>query len=401
MIAIIIPAYNAGTSIKNTLKSIIQQTHKKWVAIIVDDGSTDNTLEIIKSIKDNRIKILTQENSGVSSARNLAIDFILNDQIIRGEHLFDYIAFCDADDTWDKTHLQESISTLSENNADICYCNVKAVSEEGNPLYKVNIAEYENFNIENLKQSNFIYISSTVCTYPIIKKVKFFDDMCNSLEDYDYWIRCAKESAKFIQKENSTMTYLVRQEGNAKHGNSILPYLHLKHTDFLSERNLPVRLNLGCGDQLLQGYINCDMYSKHAQQKFDATILPYPDNSVDEIAAYHLIEHFLFNQAFDVLKEWLRVLKPGGKLILETPDFLNSCKKFVENPDMRIMLYSHFFAWPHLPGQTHYFLYTEEQLKWTLEECGYKNIQRLQPDSIYARSNPEHPDLYLKIIAEK
>lgn len=173
-----------------------------------------------------------------------------------------------------------------------------------------------------------------------------------------------------------------------------------------------MKLNLGCGDQKLDGYINCDLHRDDVDMNFDASKIPFDDNSVDEIAAYHLIEHFKFHDAMDVLKEWCRVLKPGGRIILETPDFYNSCKMFVSaSEQIKQILYSHFFAWPWLPGQVHYFLYTETQLSWTLGECGFENIIRVPPDSIYAKSPPPHSlneelcsnwtNIYLKMIATK
>jgi len=113
-----------------------------------------------------------------------------------------------------------------------------------------------------------------------------------------------------------------------------------------------------------------------------------------------------------VLKEWHRALKPGGMLIIETPDFYNSCKMFVDsNEQTRIVLYSHFFAWPWLPGQIHYFLFTAQQLAGTLNEIGFENISKVSPTSIYAISPPPDclnaqlhsrwKDIYLKMTATK
>lgn len=140
-----------------------------------------------------------------------------------------------------------------------------------------------------------------------------------------------------------------------------------------------MKLNLACGDIIVPGWINVDLYNPKADLKCDVTRLPYEDNSVEEIWASHIIEHFHYYEGFDVLREWLRVLKPGGKIMIETPDMLASCKLFVEgNEQDRINLYGHFFAQPWLgPGQVHKFLYTETQLRWTLEQCGFKNIQRV------------------------
>uniref|UniRef100_A0A6M3IIV8 Putative methyltransferase n=1 Tax=viral metagenome TaxID=1070528 RepID=A0A6M3IIV8_9ZZZZ len=140
-----------------------------------------------------------------------------------------------------------------------------------------------------------------------------------------------------------------------------------------------MKLNLGCGDHILHNYINCDLYCDKAQIKCNVNTLPFKDNSIDEIYSSHVIEHFNFKEAFNVLKEWLRVLKVGAKVIIETPDLLESCKKFIELNDMeRIGMYAHFFSEPWIDGQWHKFLYTSTQLKWTLEQCGFKDTKQFR-----------------------
>jgi len=138
------------------------------------------------------------------------------------------------------------------------------------------------------------------------------------------------------------------------------------------------KLHLGCGEIILPDFINCDLFNPKADLKCDVAKLPFEDNSIDEIYASHIIEHFHYFETFDVLKEWCRVLKPGGKLKIETPDFLASCKKFIERDDIgRINLYAHFFAKPWVPGEIHKFLFTENQLKWHLSQCGFDNIVKV------------------------
>ena len=80
-----------------------------------------------------------------------------------------------------------------------------------------------------------------------------------------------------------------------------------------------IRLNLGCGDKILQEYINVDVASERAGKKpnvvSDIRKLTFDDNYADEILSVHVIAHFWRWEVYDILKEWIRVLKPGGKLV--------------------------------------------------------------------------------------
>jgi SAM-dependent methyltransferase len=108
---------------------------------------------------------------------------------------------------------------------------------------------------------------------------------------------------------------------------------------------------------------------------------------VTEIRAYHLFEHFDFHKGQEVLLEWYRALKPGGRLHLETPDAFETCKLFAStnSEELRIRLYGHLFAFPWEDRNVHKFLFTEQQLTWQLLKAGFRNIRRLPPDSTYAK----------------
>ena len=105
LISVIIPAFNAENFIVKTLESVLSQTYQNIEVLIVDDGSTDTTAEIIKSFaqKDSRISLLQQSNAGVAAARNLAIEKS------RGE----YIAPIDADDIWYPQNLEKQVKCLN------------------------------------------------------------------------------------------------------------------------------------------------------------------------------------------------------------------------------------------------------------------------------------------------
>ena len=120
IVSIIIPAYNAENYIEQTIKSVIEQEFEAWELIIINDGSTDNTLKIIKKFDDNRIKVISTKNQGVSAARNTGI------KASQGK----YIAFLDADDVWLSDNLIEKVSQLESNSEiDWVYSNMYHADE--------------------------------------------------------------------------------------------------------------------------------------------------------------------------------------------------------------------------------------------------------------------------------
>src|SRR5688572_27202891 len=104
LFSVIIPLFNKAAHIENTLKSVLDQTFEEYEIIIVNDVSTDNGLEIVKNIRNSRIHIISQQNQGVSAARNKGIEHS------KGK----LIAFLDADDYWFPNHL-EALSELHTN----------------------------------------------------------------------------------------------------------------------------------------------------------------------------------------------------------------------------------------------------------------------------------------------
>ena len=104
MISIVIPLYNKEKQAKNTLQTVFNQTFQEFEIIIVNDGSTDNSLETVQQLTDERIKIINQENQGVSAARNRGIE----------EAKYEYIALLDADDEWKSTYLEAQVGLIKD-----------------------------------------------------------------------------------------------------------------------------------------------------------------------------------------------------------------------------------------------------------------------------------------------
>lgn len=97
LFSVIIPLYNKAPYVRKTIESVIEQTYKEWELVVVDDGSIDGSGDIVKAIHDNRIRLVKQDNAGVSAARNRGV----------AESTAPYICFLDADDWWEPTFLEE------------------------------------------------------------------------------------------------------------------------------------------------------------------------------------------------------------------------------------------------------------------------------------------------------
>jgi teichuronic acid biosynthesis glycosyltransferase TuaG len=122
-ISIITPCYNAEPYIARTIQSVQNQTITDWEMIIIDDGSIDNSVEIVKDIacNDQRIKLFQKENGGSASARNMGL------ALAQGE----FIQFLDADDTIEPTKIERQITLMEQELLDVTYSDYCMVNEDG------------------------------------------------------------------------------------------------------------------------------------------------------------------------------------------------------------------------------------------------------------------------------
>lgn len=122
-VSIITPCYNSAQYIAQTIASVQQQTLTTWEMIVVDDGSTDDSADIIKdiAINDSRIKLIQKENGGSASARNVGLQYAEGD----------YIQFIDADDTIAQDKLERQVELMDQKGLDVTYTNYKFTQSDG------------------------------------------------------------------------------------------------------------------------------------------------------------------------------------------------------------------------------------------------------------------------------
>lgn len=218
VVSVVIPMYNVGKYIKESIKSVLEQTYHHFELILVDDGSTDNTLDVVNQFDDTRIRLIHQVNRGLSGARNTGID------AARGG----YVALLDADDYWAKTKLERHIRHLNANpKVGISYCPSLFVSEEGALLGVGQFPKLRNVSKQHIFCRNPVGNgSSPVIRRSVFSEIAFFgqkrdkyrrmyfDESLKQSEDIELWTRIAIKTKWKFEGINSALTYYrVNNEG--------------------------------------------------------------------------------------------------------------------------------------------------------------------------------------------
>jgi glycosyltransferase involved in cell wall biosynthesis len=201
MISVIIPMYNSEDTINPCIESVLKQTYKgKVEVIVVNDGSIDNSKTILeKIIKNNNsdidIQLINKTNGGVSSARNTGL------RIAKG----DFIALLDSDDEWYPTKLEKQLDLFSNNDSDIDFLTCLRNNEVINFPYKFknNLAKV---TLKKLLIKVIGQTSTAVFKRKILTDVGFFDENQRYSEDANYWMRVSINHNMYILNENLVTT---------------------------------------------------------------------------------------------------------------------------------------------------------------------------------------------------
>ena len=184
-VSVIIPTYNRLPMLREAIHSVLKQDFEDFELIVVDDGSTDGTVEEIKKFG-GRVRLLQHpENRGVSAARNRGILHA------KGK----YVAFLDSDDQWTKGKLKIQVTFLDDNpHYSLCYTDEIWIrrGKRVNPMVKH--AKYSGWIFEKCLPLCIISPSSVMMRKTLFSKVGLFDEALPVCEDYDFWLRI---SARF------------------------------------------------------------------------------------------------------------------------------------------------------------------------------------------------------------
>ena len=201
MFSVIIPLYNKEASIKNTIHSVLNQKFKKFELIIVNDGSTDSSFEVVKKINDDRIRLIDQTNQGVSSARNRGIE----------EAQFNWVAFLDADDLWLDNHL-EVVADMIEKYPYENFFSTSFKYSDNREVFRYTRMS-GTFKVHNYfkeaRKETLVWTGTAVINKKCFNTVGLYNTNLKVGEDTDLWIRLAR---KYDLIKSSTVTAVYRIE---------------------------------------------------------------------------------------------------------------------------------------------------------------------------------------------
>lgn len=209
MFSVIIPAFNAANFIMNAINSVLSQTIEDFEIIVVNDGSNDGTEKVVTDVSDKRVRCISQENAGVSAARNTGIKNALGE----------YICFLDADDLWKPNHLEVVLGLINKYpDTSVYLTGYEILMNDGRSIEKVCKGIAEDVKSENAfkyiwKYGYFIHTNSIVCKKSTFDIVGRFEVGVKNGEDDDMWYRLFSYFSVAISSKVTTV--YIRENSRA------------------------------------------------------------------------------------------------------------------------------------------------------------------------------------------
>ena len=185
LISVIIPAYNAERTLRQTIESIQNQTFSNIEIIVINDGSTDRTLDVLADISDQRLKVFSYENGGVCAARNRGVSYAAGD----------FISFVDADDLWTSDKLEAQFNALKAHpDADVVYSWTYFFYEQTGETISGHPTFFEGDVYTALLQENFLSSGSNILVRKErINQIGGFDPTFPHCADWDFYLRLSAQ----------------------------------------------------------------------------------------------------------------------------------------------------------------------------------------------------------------
>jgi len=222
LVSIITPVFNSEKYISETINSVINQTYTNWEMILVDDASTDISVEIIKTyqLKDKRIKLYQLEkNSGAGVARNFAIEKA------QGR----YIAFLDADDLWKSNKLRTQISFLEQHKLPMTFSFYETIDENGNSL-NTEIQTPSDLKYWQLHFCNFIGNLTTIYDTKQLGKIPI--SSIRKRQDWILWLTILKKIKHAKPVQQSLAFYRKRDNSISASKTTLLQYNYKVYKEY-------------------------------------------------------------------------------------------------------------------------------------------------------------------------
>ncbi|WP_286803920.1 glycosyltransferase, partial [Marinobacter sp. UBA2498] len=181
VISVITPTYNRARFLPAAVASVLSQTFGDFELIIVDDGSEDNTPDVLKPfLADRRVRYVYQENQGQSHARNLALK----------QATGDFIAFLDSDDVWARDKLEKQLAVFRANSeVDIVHGDEATINEQGSVVSLQNMRRYSGRITRYLLADNSVSITTALVRRRCFDEMGGFDTSVGVADDYELWLR--------------------------------------------------------------------------------------------------------------------------------------------------------------------------------------------------------------------
>jgi len=230
MISVIIPTYNRASLLLRSINSVLNQTFKDFELIIVDDGSTDNTPEIIKEVYDPRVSYFRYErNKGACYARNIGIK----------KSRYDLIAFQDSDDIWHFNYLESQINVFEANKDQFSaqVCQFKKGDTKIGPNFKNDL----KINLDLLFQYNVVSTQIFIAKKSALIDINGFDEKLPAFQDWDLAIRLLLNNHQIAINSNVLVDIELSENSISRSANKrifAINYIYNKHKAFLKAHKL-------------------------------------------------------------------------------------------------------------------------------------------------------------------